>query len=194
MIGKLKGKIDLIRNGFILLDVQGIGYRVYATDVALGKLARKDDAELYIHTNVKEDSITLYGFETLDELEIFELLLSISGVGPKSGLGILTIASPGTIRNAIIQEDSSILTRVSGIGKKTAERVILELKSKVDELPGKGTEAEATIDQEVIEALITMGYSAAEAREALKAVSKNAKEISEKIKLALKAMKGLSPN
>ncbi len=189
MIGKLTGRIDLIKNGFILLHVQGVGYRVYATDVTLGKLARKDDAELYVHTNVKEDSITLYGFETLDELEIFELLLSISGVGPKSGLGILTIASPGTIRNAIIQEDSSILTRVSGIGRKTAERVILELKSKVDELPGKGTEAEATIDQEVIDALITMGYSAAEAREALKAVPEDVKEISEKIKLALKAMK-----
>ena len=120
MIGRLKGKIDLIKNGFILLDVQGVGYRVYVTDVALGKLAREDNAELYIHTSVKEDSIALYGFETLDELEIFELLLSISGVGPKSGLGILTIASPGTIRNAIVQEDPSILTRVSGIGKKTA--------------------------------------------------------------------------
>lgn len=189
MIGKLKGKIDLIRDDYLFLDVNGVGYRVYASDVTLGRVAKKEEVELFIHTNVKEDHIKLYGFETMEELTLFEMLLSISGVGPKAGLGILTIASPGTIRNAIAKEDSSILTRVSGIGKKTAERVILELKSKIDDLPGKSTEKEAVMDQEVVDALIAMGYSASEAREALKAVPKEIEEISEKIKLALKAMK-----
>lgn len=179
----------LIKGDFVVLDVHGVGYRVFVSSVTLGKIAQREETELYIHTNVREDHIFLYGFETSDELGMFELLLSISGVGPKAGLGILTIATPGTIRSAIVKGDPTILTRVSGIGKKTAERVILELSSKIDELPGKDTEEEATVDQEVVDALMTMGYSAAEAREALEVVSDDVEDISEKIKLALKAMR-----
>ncbi len=188
MIGKLKGKIDLIYDGYVIIDVSGVGYRVFMTDVSLGKIAKKDEIKLFIHTNVREDHITLYGFEKADELEIFELLLSISGVGPKAGLGILSIATPATIKNAILKEDSTILTKVSGIGKKTAERVILELRNKIEDLPIKDKK-EAQTGQDVVEALMGMGYSAAEAREALRAVPKDVDDESEKIKFALKAMK-----
>jgi len=188
MIGKLKGKIDQITNGYAIIDVGGVGYRVHLSDVSMGRIAKQQEVELYIHTHVREDQITLYGFQSQDELGIFELLLSISGIGPKAALGILTIASPSTIKNAIVEGDSSILTRVSGVGKKTAERVILELKNKIDTLP-MSDKKEARADQEVVEALMAMGYSAFEAREAYRAVPKDAGDISEKIKHALKAMR-----
>lgn len=189
MIGKLKGKLDLIKDGFVVVDVRGVGYRVYVSEITLGKIIKKEELELYIHTNVREDHISLYGFVDQNELDMFEMLLSISGVGPKAGLAILTISTPSMIRRAIVQEDSSILTRVSGIGKKTAERIILELKNKIELVPGEEGEEDATEQQEVIDALIMMGYSASEAREALKAVPKDVTDISEKIKKALKGMK-----
>ena len=110
----------------------GIGYRVYMSDVNMGRIAKQREVELFIHTHVREDQISLYGFQSQDELGVFEMLLSISGIGPKAALGILAIASPATIKNAIVEGDSSMLTRVSGVGKKTAERVILELKNKIE--------------------------------------------------------------
>jgi len=189
MIGKLKGKIEYVRNGYVIIDVNGVGYRVFVSELTLGKIVKKEDVQLHIHTNVREDHITLYGFADQEELDMFEMLLSISGVGPKAGLAILTIASPAMIRKAILQEDSSILTRVSGVGKKTAERIILELKNKIAGIPGKKGEAEATGHQEVVDALMTMGYSAAEARQALKSVPKDVDDISQQIKLALQGMK-----
>lgn len=188
MIGKLKGELDQITNGYAIISVGGIGYRVYMSDVNMGRIAKQQEVELFIHTHVREDQISLYGFQSQDELGIFEMLLSISGIGPKAALGILAIASPATIKNAIVEGDSSILTRVSGVGKKTAERVILELKNKIDELP-MGEKKEARADQEVVEALMAMGYSTFEAREAYKAVPKDVEDISEKIKHALKAMR-----
>jgi holliday junction DNA helicase RuvA len=188
MIGKLRGKIDEIRKGYAIIDVGGVGYRVYGTEITLGSIAKKEEVGMFIHTDVKEDHIRLFGFEAMEEFDMFELLISISGVGPKAALGILTIANPPTIKNAIIQEDSSILTRVSGIGKKTAERIILELSNKVDEISVTQQE-EVRTDQDVVEALISMGYSVSEARQANKDIPKDVTDISEKIKYALKKLK-----
>lgn len=187
MIAKLTGKVDLIRKNYAIVDVEKVGYRVFLSEVSLGKVASKEEVSLFIHTNVKEDHIHLYGFETLEELEMFELLLSISGVGPKAGLGILTIASPATLKSAIKKSDPSILTKVSGIGKKTAERIILELKNKIDTIIINEDEVEE--EYEVIEALIAMGYTTAEAREANKSIPADIVDISDKIKFALKSMK-----
>lgn len=189
MIGKIRGKLDLVRTGYVIIDVSGIGYKVFVSEITLGKIIKRQEVELFVHTDVKEDHISLYGFVEQDELDMFELLLSISGVGPKASLAILTISTPGMIRKAIVNEDSSILTRVSGIGKKTADRIILELKNKVEVLPGKEEEQDATSQQEVVDALISMGYSATEARQALKGVPKEVEDISEKIRLALQGMK-----
>lgn len=188
MIGKLKGKVENIDDGHAIIDVGGVGYLVQMTDVNLGKISLEDEAELFIHMHVREDQLALFGFQTKEEMTVFELLLSISGIGPKAALGILTIASPATIKTAIVEGDATILTKVSGVGKKTAERVILELKNKVEMLP-VGEQEEARGDQEVVEALMAMGYSAAEAREANQSVPKDIEDISEKMKLALKAMK-----
>lgn len=187
MIGKLTGKIDFIRNNYVIIDVSGVGYRVQMTEISLGKVSREQEAELFIHTYVREDHIHLYGFLEMEELEMFELLISISGIGPKAALGILTIANPKAIKTAIINEDSSILTRVSGVGKKTAERVILELQNKIEDLPDMD-QTQAKSDSEVVEALVGMGYKITEAREAAKLVPQEVEDISEKIKLALKNM------
>jgi holliday junction DNA helicase RuvA len=188
MIGKITGKIDLIRDNYVIVDVGGVGYKIQATEVTLGKISKQQEAEFFVHTHVREDQLGLFGFLSMEELEMFELLISISGIGPKAALGILTIATPKAIKTAIVKEDPSILTRVSGVGKKTAERVILELQSKVDEMP-EIDKQEAQMDQDVIEALMTMGYNIAEAREATKAVPQDRRDVSERIKLALKSMK-----
>ena len=116
---------------------------------------------------------------------MFELLMSISGIGPKAAIGILTIADVKTIRTAILNEDPSVLTKVSGVGKKTAERVILELRNKIEGLSGQEKD-EVMADSDALEALTSMGYSVSEAREALKMVSAQIKDVGERVKLALK--------
>jgi Holliday junction DNA helicase RuvA len=185
MIAKIKGKIAFFRDNYVVVDVAGVGYKIFATGFAMGHIAGKEEIELFTHTYVREDSLSLYGFLTLDELEMFELLISISGIGPKAAIGILSIAEPKTIRTAVISGDSSILTRVSGVGKKTAERVILELKNRIEGLPGED-QGTAKVDSEAIEALISLGYSNVQSREALKNIPEDIKDISERVRAALK--------
>jgi Holliday junction DNA helicase RuvA len=187
MIAKIKGKIAYMRDHYVVVDVTGVGYKIFVTDFAAGKMAGKEEVELFTHTYVREDTLSLYGFLALEELEMFELLISISGIGPKAAIGILSIAEPKTIRAAVISGDSSILTRVSGVGKKTAERVILELKNRIAELPGEEYKT-AAADSEAIEALTSLGYSASQAREALKAVPESVKDVSERVRAALKRL------
>ena len=186
MIGKLKGAVDYFGVGYLVLDVNGVGYKVSCTEVTLSKASGKEEMELFIYTHVKEDQLSLIGFETQADLELFELLISVSGVGPKAALNILNIASSDDIKTAIVNQDSSILTQVSGIGKKTAERLILELQNKVKDFTASSSEA-VRGNQDVIEALIGMGYNVGEAREAAKAVQ-DVQDVSEKIKLALRSL------
>jgi len=185
MIAKIRGKIEYLKDNYVVVDVSGVGYKIYLTAYTFGKIAGKVDVDLFIHTHVREDALDLYGFLTMEELEMFELLISISGVGPKSGLGILTVATPKTIKTAILNEDSSILTKVSGVGKKTAERVILELKNKVADMP-VGEKEGAVSDMDAIEALVSMGYSVTEARDSLKSVPADIKDIGQRVGMALK--------
>lgn len=185
MIAKIKGKIEYLKDNYAVVDVQGVGYKIYLAAYTFGKIAGEERADLFIHTHVREDAIDLYGFLTMEELEMFELLISISGVGPKSGLGILTVAPPKTIKTAILNEDSTILTKVSGIGKKTAERIILELKNKIADMPESEKE-KAVSDSDAIEALVAMGYSVSDAREALKLVSAEINDVGQRIRAALK--------
>lgn len=174
-----------MRANYVVVDVGGVGYKVFTTNYTMGKLAGSGDVDFFIHTHVREDTLALYGFVTLGELEMFEHLISVSGIGPKAAMGILSIADADTVRAAIHNEDPSILTRVSGVGKKTAERVILELKNKV--IAVTGAEAEkATADGEALEALTALGYSVSEARDALKSVPKDVSDVGERIKKAMK--------
>ena len=189
MIAKLKGKIEYLKDNYAVVDVHDVGYKVHLSAYTFGKVASfvasSEPVELFIYTYVREDILALYGFLAQEELEIFELLISISGIGPKAATGILSIATPKTIKTAILNEDPSILTKVSGIGKKTAERVILELKNKVADI-SIGDKEEVAIDTDAIEALVSMGYTVTEARDTLKSVPTDIKDVGERIKIALK--------
>lgn len=185
MIALLEGKIAGLRGNAVILMVGGVGYSVFVSTYTLGKIAGKDAVSLFIHTHVREDMLALYGFLNEEELEMFELLISVSGIGPKVGLSILSIADVKTIRMAIVNKDPSLLTRVSGIGKKTAEKVIVELQNKVKAVAGE-EHADVTASQDALEALASLGYSVTEAREALKLVSPEIKDVSARIRQALK--------
>jgi Holliday junction DNA helicase RuvA len=187
MISLLQGTVYEMRGNILTLLVRGVGYQVYISSYTASKMNGEEAVTLHIHTNVREDALQLYGFLELAELEMFELLISISGIGPKVGLGILAIADPKTIRTAIVNKDPSILTSVSGVGKKTAERVIIELQNKVSDLDIHESGA-ALADQEAIEALTALGYSVSQARDALKAVSPEVTDVSAKIRAALKSL------
>lgn len=185
MIAKIKGTIEFMRDTYAVVDVSGIGYKIFVTPYLMGKLAGQEVAEFYTHTYVREDTLALYGFASIEELEMFELLIGVSGIGPKAAMGILTIADPKTIATAVQNDDVSILTRVSGVGKKTAQRVVLELKNKISGLPTH-EHGKATSDVDALEALAAMGYSVAEAREALKHLPKDIADVGERVKAALR--------
>ena len=186
MIGSITGKIQHKGTGFLIIETNGVGYKVSVTPPQHFEAKLGTSLSLVIHTYVREDQITLYGFSNLSELEFFELLLTVSGVGPKSALGIMSVSSLEMIKSAIASGDVAVFTKVSGIGKKTAERVIVELREKL-----KSQGVSAPIAQEhsdALEALVALGYREQEAREALKNVPLETKSIQEKIKLALKAL------
>ena len=187
MIAKLKGTIDFLKDNYAVVDVGGVGYKVFLTLHTFGKVAGFSQVELYTHTYIREDTMTLYGFLEMDELEMFEMLIGISGIGPKAALSILSIANPKTVRTAVLNEDSSILTRVSGVGTKTAQRVILELKNKIADMPTTERE-DALSDNDAFEALVTMGYSVTQAREALKKIPSDVKDVGERVKMALRSL------
>ena len=185
MIAKINGKIDFLKDSYAVVDVGGIGYKVFLTLHTFGMVAGRQSIELYTHTYVREDTLALYGFLELDELEMFELLIGISGIGPKAAMGILTIANPKTVRMAVLNDDPSILTRVSGVGKKIAQRVILELKNKIVDIPAH-EKAQISSDSDALEALVAMGYSISEARETLKLIPADIDDVGQRVKLALR--------
>lgn len=187
MIALLEGELAAVRHDSVILLAGGVGYKVHVTPFALGKLAGEDSLRLHIFTNVREDAITLYGFLDEGELSMFELLISVNGVGPKMALGILSVAEPASIRAAVVGKDISILTRISGVGKRTAERIILDLENKVGTLTEAGIKG-ATEESETIEALSSMGYSASEVREAMKVLPPGVTRVEERIGALLKIL------
>jgi len=185
MIAYLKGKIINKGQGFIILEANKVGYQVFVNPTQYTELEIGQEIELYTHHHIREDAMDLYGFNTLEDLEMFELLLGISGIGPKSALGVLAISSVTEIRETIAQGDSSLLTKVSGIGKKTAERIVLELREKVAHLVSP-EQAGTLASSDEIDALMALGYSLQQARETLKKVDPKIKDSGQRIKEALK--------
>ncbi len=192
MIGYLKGKIISQDIKSLLLDVNGVGYKVFTNTSSLDTKkgipkvttvgTEPVEVELFTYLAVRENALDLYGFSKKEELEFFELLLTVSGIGPKSAMAILSVASITTLKQAISTDDSSHLTKVSGIGRKTADKIVLELKDKIGNYIFDGKIE--THNSDAIEALKALGYSERESREALKkAVGKNTEE---KIRSALK--------
>ena len=189
MIGFLEGNVIFEGEKFAIVGVGGIGYKVYAGADTLAKMPEKGaSVKLWIHDHVREDSRELYGFVHYAELELFEMLIAISGIGPKGALGILGVAPVDTLKKAIAAGDTSYLTRVSGIGKKIAEKVILELREK---MAGRGVSVSAPElkdEADALDALVSLGYSQREAREALGAVPESMTRVEERVGEALKRM------
>jgi Holliday junction DNA helicase RuvA len=168
MIGYLTGKIISSKPTQILLDVNGVGYEIKISINTFERLSGRDIASLYIHTNVKEDSITLFGFYSEAEKEMFELLISITGVGPKSALSLLSGISTDELKQAIITGNVERMIAVPGIGRKTAERLILELKTKVRDIKEEGlTPTKPSLQKEAVSALTTLGYNLVYAEKAV---------------------------
>lgn len=160
MIGFLTGKIISSKPTKVMLDVNGVGYVVAISINTFEKLNGKETASLFIHTSVKEDSISLYGFYSEAEKEMFELLISISGIGPKIALSLLSGIQTDDLKNAIQSADISRIVAVPGIGRKTAERLVLELRTKVDQVKDEGTiTIPISIKSEAVSALSILGYN-----------------------------------
>lgn len=172
MIATLNGKIKEVETNSIILDVNNIGYRISATKNTLLNMRTDQEVFLYTHFAVRENSQVLYGFTEKEELQFFELLLTISGIGPKSALGILDSAPIETIKEGVASGDASHLTKVSGIGKKSAEKIIIELRDKLGSFPSHdGVNFEG--GGVAIEALTSLGYGEREAREAIQKVDRS---------------------
>jgi Holliday junction DNA helicase RuvA len=169
------------------VETGGVGYKINVSPDTLSKTKKLgEEIFLFIHTHVREDILDLYGFLDYPELEFFEMLINVSGIGPKGALTILGIASIETLRKAIGTGDTSYLTKISGIGKKTAEKIVIELRDKMGEQE-KGSSMQGELD--AMEALKSLGYSQNEIREALKKVSPDS-NINTKIREALKILGG----
>jgi Holliday junction DNA helicase RuvA len=190
MISFLRGRVLSKAANYLILDVHDVGFQIFAGENFLNDLRVGSETEIFTHHQVREEASDLYGFKTLEDLELFELLLTVSGIGPKSALGVLTMASPADIKEAIIRGDANLLTKVSGIGKKTAERLVLELKSKVIRAGGATLTANsaALTGSDEIDALMTLGYSLSEAREALNLIDQQITDSGERVKAALKKL------
>ena len=171
MIGFLKGKATHIRSDYCLLDVHDVGYRVFISNQTRAHISPNAEVMLYIHTNVREDAILLYGFFSREEYDLFLHLIGISGIGPKVAQGILSSATANDFYRMVQQKDVKGITKLPGIGKKTAERILLELKDKlsdvsVEDMPegdnNVGAETENDMVAEATEALLTLGFQDSE--------------------------------
>ena len=188
VIGFLEGKIEQITDKYTIVNVNGIGYKIFISLNTFKNLPEKGEkVKLYTSLYVREDIMALYGFLTKEELEFFELLISISGIGPKGALGVLSVAPIKSLKRAIASGETEILTKVSGIGKKIAGKIILELRGKVEDISEEDGKRVGS-DSEVIDALMSLGYKLNEAREALKKIPEDIKEVGQKIKEALKIL------
>ena len=173
----------------MVLNVSGVGYKIFGsldTLRLLGK-SRGETVEVWTHLAVRENALDLYGFLERSELEFFEMLITISGIGPKSAIGILSVAPVDTLRKAVSSGDTSYLTKVSGIGKKNAEKIVIELRDKLGALDSYGSAGGVLKEEaDAISALEALGYTLKDAREALKGVEGNTTE--EKLKQALRQL------
>ncbi|HCC06160.1 TPA: Holliday junction branch migration protein RuvA [Candidatus Nomurabacteria bacterium] len=182
MIGFLQGKVITKNEQSLLLNVAGVGYKVSAPLPLLISLVDGQDLSLYIHTHVREDAFTLFGFKDELDLFLFEKLIAVSGIGPKSALAMLSVHSPASIADAVEREDVQALSHTPGVGKKTAEKIILELRGKLSHLVGT---KETDTTYEVRLALETLGYSPKEIHDTLQKLHTENKTTSALIKEAL---------
>lgn len=177
MIGALKGTVAQLEAEYCIIDTAGgVGYRVFMPAAHLAQLSLGKEIRIHVHTAVREDAILLYGFLTREYYDLFEILLTVSGVGPKMALGILSAVKPEAFYAAVSNKDIKTLVKLPGVGKKTAERMLLELKDKVssteneEALPETAAAGGNSAVDEAIEALLSLGYSNSEIMPVLKQI------------------------
>ena len=195
MIGYVRGIVTHLFKESCYIDVHGVGYRVYVPTTTRQQLIEGKEATLYTYLNVREDAMQLYGFWTEDEYELFILLISVSGIGPKVGLGILSGMTPEAFKLAVINGQVQQLTKLPGIGKKSAERLVLELKDKLVKMTHIGVESPAAIQSvgashsgpsgEAIEALVSLGYAQKEVETLVESLNDGTRDVSALIKACL---------
>ncbi|MEL7562397.1 Holliday junction branch migration protein RuvA [Dehalogenimonas sp. 4OHTPN] len=187
MIASLNGKIALLGADWAVIDVAGVGYKVFLTSAALSQIQNAKEVKLFTHLQVREDALTLFGFTTFEDLSIFETMLGVTGIGAKLALSLLSAFNAEELAAIIATGNEAMLCTVSGIGKKTASRIILELKDKVSRAWAAVPQSLAgTQDAEVLSALAALGYTQAEAARAVVGLPRDAAlSVEEKIRLAL---------
>lgn len=194
MIGYLSGKVKFLFEDSCILDVHGVGYKVFVDAQTRQGLTLDASAEFFIYTAVREDAITLYGMKERATFELFELLLTASGIGAKSALAIVSKISNEEFANAVSAQDIKTLTRLPGVGKKSAERILLELKDKVkplaDGTTSKTAQVSSTFQEEAAEALEALGYTTSEIANVFKSAPPNA-TVEQLVKFALKELNRL---
>jgi len=191
MIASLRGQITELGNRYAVIEVNNVGYKVFLTDDSIHSLKLESEIFLFIYNVIREDADDLYGFVSRKDRDFFELLISISGIGPKSALNIMSLVNSDTLVSAIRSGSTSHLVKVSGIGRKTAEKIVLELKDKLAPYAvshDSEFSADISSDMDAIEALKALGYSADESREALKKIDKSISATGAKVKAALKEL------
>jgi Holliday junction DNA helicase RuvA len=187
MIGFLKGTIELLDRPFVYIDVNGVGYKVLVSDSVYSKLAKTEAIKLFTYTYVREDALELFGFMEVEDLKLFEGLIRVSGIGPKTALNIFSFGERKEIIEAIIKGDVSFFTSVPRLGTKNAQKIIIELKNKM----GSGSDLDLSgkdllENAEVVQALKNFGFSVGEAQKAVREIKIQGLNLDEKIKLALK--------
>lgn len=181
MISYVRGEVAAFEAEKVIIDVNGIGYGIYMSQQAMGRLPMVgSEVKLYTYFSVKEDSMQLFGFLSKDELDVFRLIIGVNGIGPKGGLGILSVLTPNDLRFAVMSKDVKAISTAPGIGKKTAEKLILELKDKlsIEDALEQTTESVGTIASsetqsaqlDAVQALVALGYGNTEALKAVKKV------------------------
>ncbi|MBI5913225.1 Holliday junction branch migration protein RuvA [Candidatus Azambacteria bacterium] len=189
MISYLEGTAIAKNEKSAMILVNGVGYKVFFSVGDLNTIALGGDpVKAFTHLQVKEDALELYGFLDRSALELFELLITISGIGPKVALAILSMESPSVLAGAIAREDVKFLTKVSGVGLKSAQKIVLELHEKIAKVSFAMHDAGASADADAIDALVALGWSARDARDALKNIPKEIERTDLRIKEALKAL------
>ena len=192
----LNGTITLLDANLAVVDCGGVGYACQTTNYTLARLQLGKPAKLFTYFSIKENAVDLFGFSTREELNCFERLLSVTGVGPKAALAILSVVSPEQLTLAVMTQDDKTITMAQGVGKKLAQRIILELKDKLGasqlelntaELAGSGVPVRGSKAAEATAALVGLGYSQAEAAAALKGIDIETLSIEDVIRRALRA-------
>lgn len=196
MISFIKGSVEVLKDGIILIENNGIGYKVNVSERSYVYLCKNNqNVKIYTFMNVKEGEISLFGFLTLEELQLFEMLITVSGVGPKGSMALLNVMNPKEIISAIITSDIKTLSSGQGIGKKIAQRIALELKDKVDILDTMGIETktvknieENNTTKETLEALVTLGFTKQEILKAISSIEDKNIPVDKMIGLCLKKL------